>query len=401
MLDYEFDNFPVNQLNIDNLVSATVNNGTNFILEFPVKENEKFIFWSFVESSYNNSEDNFIQYDEEGNVLKKTIPAQATSLYYTSDKSSVALVRLENGCRKVRFKAMLGLRTLTVEQSVERGDKIYLLPNRIVPKRSPRIESINGIKLGITDKRPLEGLTICCFGDSITDFGSSSSIGGYPDKIQLEYDCAVYNYGRGNAHFIDNNNTDPTSNTDPGTANTYTPAGSNNMVSTQVRWCLREMNEEGVTPDVAIIGGGTNDCFYNVSYGDLSSSLGSFPNTADVKQLNFYDCVCYFVSKLQAAFPKIKIYLSTPIRSLSIEHNANVTTWCERVFEVANALGLDVIDFNGKSGIIEYPAATVVDGSYTHNNPWFNSDEGLHPSDLGVQAMERLVVSHLTRDFPK
>ena len=387
-LDYEYeDGFPVNQISYENLTEVS---GVYHTFEFDVPSDMKYLFWELPTSGYNTNA-NFIQYDAGGNALKTISPNNVNTLIRSSFKAGMALVMLEDGCTKISYTTQEGNNaTVTVNTMLANGSKLYLLPSRVIPHRNPRVASINGVGLNRYDKLPLEGMTICCFGDSITDFGSSDAVHGYPTYIQDNYDCACINYGRGNAHLIDYASTDPTWNTNPGAGS----GDAKNVVSSQIRWCINEMTAEGITPDVAIINGGTNDCFRTVNYGTMTDALSTFPYTADEVHTNFFECVCYFVSKLQAAFPNIKIFLSTVTRCRgsvpSTGHNASVEEWNEKVYEIANALSLDVIDF-WNCDIQQYPT--------DESNPWFYSD-GLHLSTKGVKAMGEMAVSEISKAFP-
>ena len=390
-LDYEYeDGFPVNQISYENLTAVR---GYNHTFEFDVPSDMKYLFWELPTSGYNTNDNNFIQYDAGGNALKTISPNNVDTLIRSSFKSGWALVMLEDGCTKISYTTQEGTnRIVTVNTMLANGSKLYLLSSRVIPHRNPRVASINGVGLNRHDKLPLEGMTICCFGDSITDFGSSDAVYGYPTRIQNNYDCACINYGRGNAHLIDYASTDPTWNTNPGSGS----GDAKNVVSSQIRWCINEMTAEGITPDVAIINGGTNDCFGTVNYGSMADALASFPYTEDAIHTNFYESICYFVSKLQAAFPNIKIFLSTVTRcrgAISTDptsHNVIVQAWNEHVYEIADALSLDVIDF-WNCGIQQVPTA---------DNPWFYSD-GLHLSTKGVEAMAKLAVSEISKAFPR
>lgn len=394
-LNVEYENdFPQNQFNLNNLLTF----GSSRKFEFSVPSDCRYLYWNLPLSNYNrqNSE-NFVQYDENDNILAQVAPGAITdSLIEVRGNfpEEEALVRLEPGCTKISYTTTLGANDTNRSTAylIEAGSKLYLLKDRIIPRRKPRVVSINGVHLNRNQKNPLEGMTIVCFGDSITDFGSSNStIKGYPDYIQRKYDCACINYGRGSAHFIDYSGTDPTFDENPSTGS----GDVKNVVSTQIRWCINEMTAEGITPDVAIINGGTNDCFGTVNYGTMTDALSTFPYTADEVHTNFFECVCYFVSKLQAAFPNIKIFLSTVTRCRgsvpSTGHNASVEEWNEKVYEIANALSLDVIDF-WNCDIQQYPT--------DESNPWFYSD-GLHLSTKGVKAMGEMAVSEISKAFPR
>ena len=404
-IDYEYeDGFPVNQVNHENLVAVGIANSGSYekhTFEFSVGENDKFIYWYLPTNGYDN-EGLFIQYDSEGNVLKSGTRSSYSSLIWSGDgtiREVRSLVKLESGCAKISISTREGTgygKTVTAMQNA--GCKIYLLPNRIIPHRKPRLKSINGVLLNNSHKLPLEGLTICCVGDSVTEFGSpapNGSNGGWPARLQFNYDCACYNYARGNAHFIDYASTDPTYNVDPTSAN----GDPKNVFTTQVRWMLREMSEEGVTPDVVVIGGGGNDCCAVVNYGDLDTAMANYGDTTDAVKTTFYDACVYMVSKIRAAYPNVKIFFGThikdllrsPIGSDGKNQNQRLGEWREHMILAARALGCGVIDWYAESGIVDYP---------TSNNPFFKQNDWMHPSALGVAGMAKLAVSEISKAFP-
>lgn len=408
----QYEDFPENKISAKYVTAYT--QARNITFTFSVDASEKYIYWRLPYSGHRTGTGVFVQYDGNDNVLSDVAPDSVSNLLPTKTtldgyfSSQRALVKLASGCTKIKFNFnwVSSLNHQDAQVLIDSGHKVYLLKDRVIPHRKPRVVSIDGIKLNHTDKTPLEGLTICCFGDSITDFGSSSAKGGYPRYIQDNYDCACIDYARGSARFIDASNTDPTMDTNPGTPGNGVAGNENNKVSVQIRWCIREMTEEGIVPDVAIINGGTNDCFGTVDYGTLETALANYPNATDAVHTNFYDCVCYFVSKLREAFPNIKIFLSTVTKTLANDsHETSVLTWNQHVFEAASALGLSVIDFHDGCEMSRYPKGTYGQvgnvWKWSHSNPWFNAEESLHPSEKGVQAMAKLVVSEINKWFPK
>ena len=231
-------------------------------------------------------------------------------------------------------------------------------------------------------------------GDSITDFGSSSANGSWAWYIQRNYDCGVSNYGRGNAHFCDVADTDPTADTNPGAGKTSTTP--NNVVSTQVRWCIRELTADNITPDAIVLTGLTNDAFGTVNLGELDTALASYPMTADEVHTDFYGAAVYMVSKLRTAWPQVKIFFATPPRSLNPTQMQRLVQYVEAMRNVAKALGCGVIDFFDES-LVEYPKATynASTETWTHNNPMYNTNDTLHPSQLGVNIMGQLASAKL------
>lgn len=75
-------------------------------------------------------------------------------------------------------------------------------------------------------------------------------------------------------------------------------------------------------------------------------------------------------------------------------------TYVEAFRTIANALGIEIIDWFKESGIIQYSAASVSGESiFTHSNPWFNEGDLIHPSQLGVNTMAKLAVSKMISSF--
>lgn len=226
--------------------------------------------------------------------------------------------------------------------------------------------------LPIGEKTALFEKKIACFGDSITSFGSSAS-DSYAWKMMDRYACQVRNYGRGNARFIDKEDTDITSNTNPEEGKT-----PNNVVSTQLRW----MKRENFIPDIAIVSGCTNDAFSEVNLGNLEEEFDLYPNTTGLKNDFFKMCV-YAVSMLREINPKMQIFFATPIRSLNTSQMVRLTTYVENFRLAANKLGCGLVDWYKESGIIEKPSDSA-------NNPFFTDD--LHPSDAGTDLMLSLAL---------
>ena len=95
-----------------------------------------------------------------------------------------------------------------------------------------------------------------------------------------------------------------------------------------------------------------------------------------------------------------EIYFATPIRSLNTEQMVYLQTYVETFRTIADALGIEIIDWFKESGIIQYPAASASGESiFTHSNPWFNEGDLIHPSQLGVNAMAKLAVSKMISSF--
>ena len=367
-------------------------------IDVPVNGGD-YLTYYLPDAIYQMASDTFVQYDENNEIIKSEQFTTASSLNFGKNEI-FKQKRLESACRRIVIKPNLGLTLFNIAQLVERGNRIYINHNRQMYWGGKRISDIYGISLPVVTKDPLEGKTICCMGDSITDFGSSTANGSYAWQIQLQHNCAVINYGRGNAHFCDVAETDPTADTDPGIGKTSTPEGYNNVVSTQVRWCIREMQEDNVIPDVFILSGCTNDAFVAPQLGSLEDALASYPITEDVVHTDFYPCAVYMVSKIRAAFPNAKIYFATPIRSLNTGQMVYLQTYVEAFRTIADALGIEIIDWFKESGIIQYPAGTSSgESTFTHSNPWFKEGDSIHPSQLGVNAMAKLAVSKMISSF--
>lgn len=376
----------------DNLISRSDVN-FDFLCEGITERYATFIF---PDAAYSTSADTLVQYDENDNVLKNESLYSAAKTNFGKSNTTLMQIRLVEGCVKLkyRFVSKIELKKMSLEEIIARGNKV-ILSNRIVEWGNNWVKSINGIPLNINTYSPLKGKLICCMGDSITDFGSSSTDGSWAWYIQRNYDCGVANYGRGNAHFCDVANTDPTADTNPGAGNTSSTP--NNVVSTQVRWCIREMAEDGITPDAIVLTGLTNDAFSAVNLGDLDTALAAYPMTADEVHTDFYGAAVYMVSKLRMAFPSAKIFFATPPRSLYPTQMQRLVQYVEAMRNVAKALGCVVIDFFDES-LVEYPKATynATNDSWTHNNPMYNTNDILHPSQLGVNIMGQLASAKLS-----
>ena len=357
---------------------------------------ERYATFIFPDGATNNTADTLVQYDENDNVLKSESLYNAAKTNFGKSITTLVQIRLVEGCVKLKFRfvSKLELQSSSLEELIARGNKV-ILSNRTVEWGNNQMSSVNGKPLNIKAKSPLDGKLICCMGDSITDFGSSSTNGSWAWYIQRNHDCGVANYGRGNAHFCDVANTDPTADTDPGAGSTSTTP--NNVVSTQVRWCIREMTEDNIIPDAIVLTGLTNDAFSAVNLGDLQTSLDAYPMTADAVHTDFYGAAVYMVSKLRSAFPSAKIFFATPPRSLNPTQMQRLVQYVEAMRNVAKALGCGVIDFFDES-LVEYPKATynASTETWTHDNPMYNTNDVLHPSQLGVNKMGQLASAKLS-----
>lgn len=411
-LNVDYEELPSNIITDPDTVVAR--SGDVYTFTFPVN-GEKYLFWYFPGGYIRNVANSFIQYDSSNNVLlsENIYNVGNTTNFgrYNTYRQNCALVKLQSGCAKCEVQMKFSqdnTGTVSFRKIVANGCKMLLTNDRMIYWRKPRITSIDGIELNHNVKNPLEGLTICCLGDSITDFGNGRITGGYgyPKYIQSNFDCCCINYGRGNARFIDVASTDPTKDTDPGTPGSGVSGNENNKLSVQVRWMLREMSEESITPDVVIISGGTNDCFSDVNYGTLADAMANYGSTTDAVKTTFYDAAVYMVSKIRAAYPNVKIFFGTPINSLQRGSGANqhdrLPAWRDAMIAAAKAMGCGIIDWYAESGIVDYPVATWNNGTsqWNHSNPCFNTNDGIHPSKLGVDMMAKLAVSEIAKAFP-
>lgn len=392
MLDIHYETSGIkNCMTYANLISKNVTS-FDFLCEGITERYATFIF---PDGAYDNTADTLVQYDEHDNVLKSESLYGADKTNFGKSNTELVQIRLVEGCVKLkyRFVCKLDLSKLSLEEFIARGNKV-ILSNRIVEWGNNFVKSINGIPLNINAYSPLKGKLICCMGDSITDFGSSSVNGSWAWYIQRNYDCGVANYGRGSAHFCDVADTDPTADTNPGAYSTSTTP--NNVVSTQVRWCIRELTADNITPDAIVLTGLTNDAFSTVNLGDIDTALASYPMTADEVHTDFYGAAVYMVSKLRTAWPQVKIFFATPPRSLNPTQMQRLVEYVEAMRNVAKALGCGVIDFFDES-LVEYPKATYNSstGTWTHDNPMYNTNDILHPSQLGVNIMGQLASAKL------
>ena len=393
MLDIPYETSGIkNCMTYANLISRNVQN-FDFLCEGITERYATFIY---PDADISNTADTLVQYDEDDNVLKSESLYNAAKTNFGKSNKTLVQIRLVEGCVKLKFRftSKLEFQSSSLEELIARGNKV-ILSNRTVEWGNNGVKSINGIPLNINTYSPLKGKLICCMGDSITDFGSSSTNGSWAWYIQRNYDCGVANYGRGNAHFCDVANTDPTADTNPGAGSTSTTP--NNVVSTQVRWCIREMTEDNIIPDAIVLTGLTNDAFSTVNLGDLDTALAAYPMTADEVHTDFYGAAVYMVSKLRSAFPSAKIFFATPPRSLNPTQMQRLVQYVDAMRNVAKALGCGVIDFFDES-LVEYPKATynASNESWTHDNPMYNTNDVLHPSQLGVNIMGQLASAKLS-----
>ena len=393
MIDIPYETSGIkNCMTYANLISRNAN-GLVFLCKGITERYATFIY---PDAGVDNGADTLVQYDKNDIVLKSEALYSATKTNFGKSNTTLVQIRLVEGCVKLkyRFVSKIELRKLSLDEFIARGNKV-ILSNRTVEWGNNEVKSINGIPLNINSYSPLNGKLICCMGDSITDFGSSSTSGSWAWYIQRNYDCGVANYGRGSAHFCDVANTDPTADTNPGAGSTSTTP--NNVVSTQVRWCIRELTSDNITPDAIVLTGLTNDAFGTVNLGDIDTALAAYPMTADEVHTDFYGAAVYMVSKLRTAWPQVKIFFATPPRSLNPTQMQRLVEYVEAMRNVAKALGCGVIDFFDES-LVQYPKATynASTETWTHDNPMYNTNDILHPSQLGVNIMGQLASAKLS-----
>ena len=346
-------------------------------------EGGEYLIIRLTESGYQTTPESYVEYDSDGNVLvSMSLNDAMANTTFPIKPPSGCRKKLHSDCKKLKIKPSFGLTPYSARELVALGNLIIISRDGVVNwNDTTYLSEIEGVKVGVPS-HPLDGKIIATFGDSITDFGSSASDGSWAAYIQRNYNCAVFNYGKGSAHFVDLAGTDPTADYE---AIGQTSTEPNNTISTQIR----RMMKEGIVPDIAIITGGTNDAFSVKEIGNLDTAMQGYPYPKETRNTTFYQMCAYAVSMMRSVNPYMKIYFATPIRSLrSEEQRERLKLYVNGFKEASDALGCGLIDFHNKSGIIQYPEV---------DNIFFA--DSLHPSQLGVDLMGKLAVKEIVTDL--
>lgn len=348
--------------------------GSAYVFEFAVTPGlNYFVMWNDVEIIPYNDNNTWIEYDSNNNVLVSknfyTYTGSQTLLFFGGNPKKASKVMLNSSTAKLRIVVNLNGGTI---ESLKGKVRMYIngdghLTRNLYPS------SIEGHALPSMD---LEDKVIACFGDSITAFGNAEAYGGWPYFLQKRIDCGIMDYARGNATLADYSDTDYTYN------GRTVGDNHNNTVSSQIRWMLAD----GLVPDIAIINGGVNDIAKGNGYSfDIPAAVAAYPNTTTAVFQNVAMLICYAVSVLRSVNPNVKIYLSTPAKTLTPDRTTPLAEFAANMRLVAEAFGLEIIDFH-RFGYQPYPTTPA-------NNPYFY--DYTHPSQLGIDMMGRLVMQHL------
>lgn len=348
--------------------------GSAYVFEFAVTPGlNYFVMWNDVEIIPYNDNNTWIEYDSNNNVLVSknfyTYTGSQTLLFFGGNPKKASKVMLNSSTAKLRIVVNLNGGTI---ESLKGKVRMYIngdghLTRNLYPS------SIEGHALPSMD---LEGKVIACFGDSITAFGNAEAYGGWPYFLQKRIDCGIMDYARGNATLADYSDTDYTYN------GRTVGDNHNNTVSSQIRWMLAD----GLVPDIAIINGGVNDIAKGNGYSfDIPTAVAAYPNTTAAVFQNVAMLICYAVSVLRSVNPNVKIYLSTPAKTLTPDRTTPIAEFAANMRLVAEAFGLEIIDFH-RFGYQPYPSVPA-DNAYFYDYT--------HPSQLGIDMMGRIVMQHL------
>lgn len=332
-----------------------------------------FVMWNDVDITPYHSAGTWIEYDANDNVVLSedffTYTGTNALLFFGAHKRT-AKVLLQPTTARLRIEITLD-NGVTLEDVFGKGRMYINSDGHLTRFLYPT--AIDGHAVMGDD---LRGKVIACFGDSVTAFGNAEAYGGWPFILQKSLDNGIANYARGNATLADYSDTDYTYNSRT-VANDH-----NNTVSSQIRWMLAD----GLVPDIVIINGGINDIGKGNGYTfDIDAALAAYPNTTAAVFQNVAMLICYAVSVLRSVNPNVKIYLSTPVKTLRSERAAAVNTFAANMRLVAEAFGLEIIDFH-RFGYQPYPS-TPAENAYFYDYS--------HPSSLGISMMARLVMQHL------
>lgn len=332
-----------------------------------------FVMWNDVDITPYYSAGTWIEYDANDNVVLSENFYTYTgtqALLFFGDHKRTAKVLLQPTTARLRIEITLA-NGVTLEDVFGKGRMYINSDGHLTRFLYPT--AIDGHTVMGDD---LRGKVIACFGDSVTAFGNAEAYGGWPFILQKSLDNGIANYARGNATLADYSDTDPTYN------GRSVENNHNNTVSSQIRWMLAD----GLVPDIVIINGGINDIGKGNGYTfDIDAALAAYPNTTAAVFQNVAMLICYAVSVLRSVNPNVKIYLSTPVKTLRSERAAAVNTFAANMRLVAEAFGLEIIDFH-RFGYQPYPSVPA-DNAYFYDYS--------HPSSLGISMMARLVMQHL------
>ena len=332
-----------------------------------------FVMWNDVDITPYHSAGTWIEYDANDNVVLSENFYTYTgtrALLFFGDHKRTAKVLLQPTTSRLRIEITLA-NGVTLEDVFGKGRMYINSDGHLTRFLYPT--AIDGHAVMGDD---LRGKVIACFGDSITAFGNAEAYGGWPFILQKSLDNGIANYARGNATLADYSDTDPTYN------GRSVENNHNNTVSSQIRWMLAD----GLVPDIAIITGGVNDIAKGNGYSfDIPSAVAAYPNTTAAVFQNVAMLICYAVSVLRSINPNVKIYLSTPAKTLTPDRTTPIAEFAANMRLVAEAFGLEIIDFH-RFGYQPYPSVPA-DNAYFYDYT--------HPSQLGIDMMGRIVMQHL------
>ena len=344
------------------------------IFEFDVTPGlNHFVMWNDVNIVPINSSSTWREYDANGTLLVDenfyTYTNTQALLFFGGDNKRACKVLLNKLTKKL--SVAVNLNGTTIEELRGKVRMFVNTDGHLARHIYPT--AIEGNAFRNSD---LGGKVIACFGDSITAFGNADAYGGWPFFLQKKLDNGIANYARGNATIADWSDTDYTYNSRT-VGNNH-----NNTVSSQIRWML----DDGLVPDIVIINGGINDIAKGNGYSfDIPAAVAAYPNTTAAVFQNVAMLICYAVSVLRNVNPNVKIYLSTPAKTLTDNRAADVASFAANMRLVAEAFGLEIIDFH-RYAYQPYP-------STPESNPYFY--DYTHPSQLGIDMLGRIVMRHL------
>uniref|UniRef100_UPI0030F6E2FD SGNH/GDSL hydrolase family protein n=1 Tax=uncultured Wocania sp. TaxID=2834404 RepID=UPI0030F6E2FD len=231
-----------------------------------------------------------------------------------------------------------------------------------------RIKSINGVDYDYPINK-FKAKKIAAFGDSTMDASNpTASPGSFMDEFWKDEEATVRNYGTGSAGLTDWNDTAVVSD--------GTPSGSShdNVVSNQIE----EMIAEGYVPDIVVLSGGTNDAFRSRVSGTLATTITDYQTSlVSLNKEEIYGILFWAYKRIKTHAPNCKIYFALPFKGNSYansgfeNHNTNLAPILTNYKEVANVLGVEIIDLN--TNFLNALETTLPSEDFTDN---------LHPSDL-------------------
>lgn len=133
-------------------------------------------------------------------------------------------------------------------------------------------------------------------------------------------------------------------------------------------------------PDVFAFAMGTNDDINCLGDADTALTGKSLENNDNINLFNEAGAMRWCIQKIMEEFPKVRIFVLTPIQTATPEHNCKIEIQIEKIMKkIAGAMSVQLIDCFHNCGICEKFEVIGGEGKYLR--------DGLHP-DIEGQMLE-------------